>query len=167
MRRALVVGLLAAFFASSCTGVSGDPWERVEALEIEVSAYLLAADQFEYDVYGVLTRSSLERWDEALFSLEKAKSDWSRYGAALKGRPFQVIRDFDLALWGVIHYSRFIVDQSKQCHADADGSDAWRCIRLVRNTYDEDLREALLALDDALDGLAEDASIKAKEDGSP
>ena len=165
MRRALVVGLLVAVSATSCTEpLSSDPWERVEALGIEETAYLLASDQFfEWDDPGVLTRGSLERWDQALSRLERARSGWAKAAGHAHETP-QVIRAYDLALFTVIKYSRFIVDGSKQCHADAD--DPLSCIQMVRETYNEGLREALVALADAHFGLAV-ALLNGYEDDSP
>jgi hypothetical protein len=164
MRRALVVGLLVAVSATSCTEpLSSDPWERVEAIGIEETAYLLTPAHFEFDDHGVLTRSSLERWDQALSRLERVRSGWAKAARPLHETP-QVIRAYDLALFTVIKYSRFIVDGSKQCHADAD--DPLSCIQMVRETYNEGLREALVALADAHFGLAV-ALLNGYEDDSP
>ena len=159
MRRALAIGLLAAMVATGCSRVMfGDPdvikaGELVSDFGEALTAYDEIFNQLDYDDRGVVTLSSLDEWDLALFELESSHRAMSTQLNEIKES--EEIKAFDRAAATYLDVHRNQAQLIRQCYSNAAQHDPSTCALEVLNA---NFIQELLAsgkVNEAMAGLKE------------
>ena len=140
MRRILVVGLLAAIVATGCSRVMfGDPdvikaGELVSDFGEALTAYDEMFNQLDYDDRGVVTLSSLDEWDLALFELESSHRAMSTQLNEIKES--EEIKAFDRAAATYLDVHRNQAQLIRRCYSNTN--DPSTCaLEVIAANYDQ------------------------------